>query len=130
MVKLIDTNIIIRFITWTDKSWFEASKSIFEQIEAGSITVIINDVIIAESLYVLEWFYKYERKSSAIILKDMLLLDGVVNPDKLSLIQALQLYMDTSMDFTDCLLIAISNILHYEVITLDKQVQKYISRNL
>jgi predicted nucleic-acid-binding protein len=130
MVKLLDANIIIRFILWPSEALFGESKDIFRSIQSDDIEVIINDVVISEVLYVLTGFYKYDRSAAAIFLKDILLMDGIKNPDQLIIIQALSLCMDTVMDFADCLLLATARISNYEVLTFDKEMLRYISKTL
>lgn len=128
MVQLLDTNIIVRFIIGDDTEQFRIVSDIFRDVKDGSRQVILHEVVISEALYVLEGVYTYTRKESASMLREIFLLQWVANTDKLSLMESLSLYHDTSMDFADCLLIATAKLEYQEILTFDKEMLKYISQ--
>lgn len=121
MTYLIDTNIIIRFLTWDNKDLFEKSIKIFKEIEDEKINVEILDSVIAECVYVLESFYKQSRKIISEKLKKIIILNWIINANKLEIIEALNLYENKNIDFVDALIISMCNIWNYKNLSFDKK---------
>ncbi len=130
MVTLIDTNYIIRFLTKDTEELFLKSSHFFDDVWKGNIHAIIHPMVLSKCLYVLEWYYHCDRVEAACMLREIFLLKWVVNTDTLALMEALTLYIDTRLDFADCILISSSRISNQQIITFDKEMLKYISKNL
>ena len=124
MVYLIDTNIIVRFLTWDDEKLYKKSIKIFNEIEARNIDVIILDSVVAECVYVLTGFYKHPKELVSNKLKEIIMLEWVVNNNKLELIEALTLYSNENIDFVDSLIISMSNGFWYQNLSFDKKITK------
>lgn len=126
MTYLLDTNIIIRFLIWDWWELFEKSKKIFGQIEDEKIYVEILDCIVSECVYVLESFYEQSRSVISENLKKMIILNWVINDNKLELIEALSLYENKNIDFVDALIVSTCNIWNYKSLSFDKKLNKLI----
>ena len=90
---LIDTNIIIRFLTQDHKELSEKSTEIFKKIEKGEIRAKITESVIAEIVYFIMKIYGKDREFAANIIKKILDLKGIINHDKTRLKKALRLIM-------------------------------------
>ena len=101
---LIDTNIVIRFLTKDHEILSEKSSEIFEKIERGEIKAKITESVIAEIVYVIIKIYKKDRKFTADVLKKILNLKGIVNRDKAQLRKALNIFANQRVDIVDAIL--------------------------
>lgn len=113
MKKLIDANVILRYLLGDHPQMSEEAKRI---IESGAFTL---PEVIAEVVYVLKGVYKVERAELATTLIDFLDEISVENPE--TLCEALSLFAKSSLDFVDCILIARHRILGDEVVSFDKK---------
>lgn len=128
MKKIIDTNIIIRFLVWDDKDQYNKSYEIFRQIENNEIEVFVTEWVILECIYVLEKIYEISKQEIVDNLKSILFLDNVINPDKLEIIEALSMVLYENIDFIDALIISKAKYNNLEVISYDKKVNKIIKK--
>jgi predicted nucleic-acid-binding protein len=113
MVYLLDTNIIIRFLTGDDEKYLEKSTEYFEQIEQGLIEVEILSEVLMEAFFVLTKFYKIPKIEVISDLKTILSLEGVVNRDKIILFETLTIIENKSIDFVDALICAKCKLQNY-----------------
>lgn len=123
-MTLIDTNILLRFLL---QDHDVLSKKVNEIIDKHNV-VCLNGVIY-EVIHVLQSVYQIERKIIAdnllILLKD----DIILGENKAVIIQALQVYQETSLDFIDCLLIAYRLIDNHDILSFDKKLINYLKRH-
>lgn len=102
----LDTNVILRFLI-LDKinpKLSEKARELFLKLTNNEVKLYTNILVISEAVYVLEKFYKLEKreiveKISAIIEKDDLML---VQKDKVY--SSLIIYADKNVDFEDAYL--------------------------
>lgn len=128
MKKILDTNIIIRFLIWDDENLYKKSFEIFRQIENNEIEVVITEWVVLECLYVLEKFYEIPKLEVVDKLKMILFLDNVINSDKLEIIEALNLVIYEKIDFIDAIVITKAKYNDLEVISFDKKINKIIKK--
>jgi len=121
---LIDANIIIRYLTQDDEKLFIKAKEIFDKIISNKIQVIVYDLVIMESFFVLTKFYKLNKEEVIDTLIEIMLLPGVVNPDKKIIIDTLNMIKTSNIDFVDALLCNKSKQFDYKLISFDKKLNK------
>lgn len=115
-MRLIDTNIILRFILNDNPEMAKCAK---ETIEAGAYT---KPEIIAEVVYVLKSVYAVRRERIGSIIQNISKIIHLENGPRI--LYAAELYSATSLDFVDCLLAAYHTINHETVVTFDKKLKK------
>ena len=118
MKKLIDANVILRYLLGDHPQMSEKAKKV---IEAGAFTL---PEVLAEVVYVLKGIYKVERAEIAKVLIDF--LDEISIENQETVCEALSLFSETSLDFVDCVLIARHRILGDEVVSFDKKLSKRV----
>ncbi|MDE8734420.1 PIN domain-containing protein [Eubacteriales bacterium DFI.9.88] len=118
MRRLIDANIILRYLLGDHPQMSAEAKKI---IEKGAFTL---SEVIAEVVYVLKGVYQVEREEIGSTLKE--LLDEIDVENQEVVCEALRIYAETSLDFVDCILIARNRLLHDNVITFDKKLNKML----
>ncbi len=114
MVYLIDTNIIIRFLVGNDEEFLLQSTEIFQNIENGTVQVEILSEALMECYFVLTKFYKLPKNEVINDLKTILSLQGVVNQDKIILLETLNLIENKHIDFADVLICAKTKLQNYK----------------
>jgi len=124
MVSLIDTNVIIRFLVGDHKEHLEQSKKIFTQIQDGILQVEILSEVLMEVLFVVVKQYKVPKAITIEKLKGILLLEGVVNSDKMILLETLNMFLDKNIDYVDALICTKSKLEGYGKISFDKDVMR------
>ena len=126
---IIDTNFIVRYIVGDVKEQSQFAKSFFKKVIEGKIKAIINDVVVAEVVYVLSTNYKVPRVEIAVFLRNFLIYKGIVLKDKDIILNALDIYQHSKLHIVDSMLAASSAQLGAEVMTFDVALKKYILKN-
>lgn len=121
---LLDTNILVRFLTRDHEEYYIKSVEIFNQIEAGKMDAMLLDFILAEIVYVLRRVYKVEKEKISWLLKKILMYEHIYMNNQLIAFEALDIYANKNIDFADAMLCAKKNLEGYEVISFDKDIKK------
>jgi len=100
----VDTNVFIRYLTNDTPEQAEQSKTLFKQAVKGHCELFICDLVIAEIIYVLESVYKLSKKETAEKLLAIAKLGNVVLENYSIILEALELYEEKNLDFTDAYL--------------------------
>ena len=117
--KLIDANVILRYLLNDNQEMAQQAKAV---IEGGAYT---KPEIIAEVVYVLKGVYHATRSDIRTFIKEMLKSVYCVESDKVS--YAVDVYADTTLDFVDCLLIAYHVLGKEDVFTFDKKLANHLT---
>jgi len=118
MRKLIDANVILRYLLGDHQQMSEDARQI---IEDGSFTL---PEVLAEVVYVLTGVYKIERSEVGKTLIEF--LDEAEIQNQEAICEALSLFSETSFDFVDCILIARHKVLGDEIASFDKKLNKML----
>lgn len=104
----IDTDVIIRLLTRDDLRKQERAAALFDAVESGNLTLVAPDTVIADAVFVLgsPRLYNLPRTEIQALLSTLLRLPGVKVHNKRALLQALELYASTNLDFGDAMIVA------------------------
>lgn len=102
----IDTNVLLRFLRGDHPQHSPASRSLFESAGAGRCILVLDAMIITESIWVLGSLYKTERTRVAEVLGALLTHPGIRCDDHEIVLDALDRFAVHKVDFVDCLLAA------------------------
>ena len=102
-IACVDTNLIIRIFTNDVPEQALAALSVFREAANGELTLVINDLLIAEIIWVLESSYKIKPDQIRQQVLTFLNTPGLkVEPaDLKSRVEALNLYADKNIDYID-----------------------------
>lgn len=123
-IKIVDANVILRYLLEDDEKFFEKAESIFDEALNLKVEILLKEVVIAEVVYVLEKFYKVDRKEISQTLRNLITLRGIKTENKNFILKALEIYSYKNLDFVDCILCAMSE--QYDIETFDKKLNKCI----
>lgn len=102
---LLDTDVILRYLLHDHDEMTPASIRLFQSAEQGEFALFLDPLVVAECCYVLRGsIYNFEKARIAHVLTQLILLDGVVTEDPMRLSEALGIYAEKNVDFTDAYL--------------------------
>ena len=122
-----DTNFIIRYLLADDKEMFAKTKDIFAKTQNGEITLIIEQAIFTETIFVLSSFYKVPKANIIQVLGKLLAYKGITTTDKDTFLAALEIYNHHSIHIVDCLLIAKAKLNGLAVMSFDKKLHSLLA---
>jgi len=99
----IDTNILLRFITGAPTEQAAQARALFAAAERGDFVLFLDDIIVAETVWVLSSFYKFSKKEIKQVLISILANRGVLLNNERDMLLALTLFADMNVDFVDAL---------------------------
>ncbi|MGH9572746.1 MAG: PIN domain-containing protein [Candidatus Acidiferrales bacterium] len=103
----------------------EIARKLFEDSDRGNLVVIILPVVLAESAFVLESFYRRTRVDIAFALSSLISSPGVEIEREAVHLDALDRYRTTQFHFVDCLIAATAAAENTPVATFDQGFRKF-----
>ncbi len=105
-MNLIDTNVIIRFLTADKTSKFEGVYKLFSRLEDGLEKVEIKPLVFFQCIFVLKSFYKLDREKIYYLLDAIVNLQGVYMEKKQIYLRTLEIFNNSNIEIMDSYLIA------------------------
>lgn len=102
MSAFVDTNILIRHLTGEPPALAARATAYLE----GETELLVTDLVVAETVYVLESFYDVPREQVGEAGRALLAFDSVVCIDARVLLRALEVYETDRLDFAEAYLVA------------------------
>ncbi len=108
MDPFVDTDVIIRLLTNDDPVKQAKAVQLFQTVETGKISLAAPDTVIADAVYVLSSprLYHLERSQVQALLLPLLRLPLFKVQHKRALINSLEIYASSSLDFSDALIVS------------------------
>lgn len=119
--KIIDTNVILRFLLGDNEEKFERSKIFFEKLEFGADEVLLTEMVFAEVVWVLNKVYEVPRKEIAENFAKLITCRGIKTVfEKDLFIESLNMYTTHSSDIQDVFLAVVAKDKECTIVTFDK----------
>ncbi len=122
---IIDTNLIVRFLTQDHEKHARAAEKLFDACDRGELTVVVLPAVLAESVFVLESFYRHPRGDISSVLGKLISSRGVEISDAAIHLDALDRYRRTKAHFVDCVIAATAVAEKVPVATFDRDFRKF-----
>jgi len=103
---LVDTNVLLRFLSGEPPKQAEAARRLFEAAAAGTVILEVSPVIVAEVMYTLTSFYEVNRAEAAACLAALLRRRGVKVANAEQVFGALKRLEKFNVGFADTFLAA------------------------
>ena len=100
-MRLIDTNIFLRYFTKDDEEKANNVLCLLKRLEANQEKATTNLLVIFETIFTLERFYKVEREKIKDILLPIIDLRGLKLEHKDIIISSLHLFCEKNISFAD-----------------------------
>lgn len=123
--ELIDTNILVRYLTGDIPDQMREAEKIFKEAKKGLRTLLLKPLVVAETCYVLESNYKKPRKLVCEAFNKMLAQKWLVVFEREELLFTVSRYLE-GIHFVDAYLTACASISRVGVITFDKKLKKEV----
>jgi predicted nucleic-acid-binding protein len=98
----VDTNVLIRHLTGDPVEMATRATSYLRT----ETELLVTDLVVAETVYVLESFYETPREQVAMALRSLIALASVETVDSALLLRALEVYEIDRIDFAEAYLVA------------------------
>jgi len=98
----VDTNVLVRHLTGDPPAMAERATSYL----AAATQLLLADLIVAETVDVLESFYEAPRQQIAMAMRALLAMPSVVSVDPALLLRAIEVYEVDRLDFAEAYLVA------------------------
>ncbi len=102
MSAFVDTNVIVRHLTG-DPPAMAVRATAFLSSEPE---LYLADLVVAETVYVLESFYKAPRDQVATAMRSLIALRSMITIDQTLLLRAIEVYEIDRLDFAEAYLVA------------------------
>lgn len=106
MIALLDTNVLIRFLTSDKTQRFRGVYTLFESLERGDLRVDLKLIVLFQVVFVLKSFYSVPIEDIASGMLDILEYKGIIVKEKKIVRRTLTLWHDNKLDIVDCYLVA------------------------
>ncbi len=105
MSEFVDANVCVRLLTGDDPHEAARCLALFERAQRSEVSLVTSESVVAEVAYVLasRSTYRIPRATVAAALRPLLADPGLQVDHKQSVLQALDLWQDSRLDFADCL---------------------------
>lgn len=102
MTCFVDTNVLVRHLTWDPP----ASGAAATEFLVDQSQLLVADLIIAETVYVLESYYETPREQIAESIRSLLGFESVVCVDPPLMLRAIEIFEIDRVDFAEAYLVA------------------------
>jgi predicted nucleic acid-binding protein len=123
--RLVDTNLIIRYLVQDHEKHARAAGKLFDACDRGNVEIVVLPVVLAECVFVLESFYGHPRADIASALGRLISSPGVEISDVTVHFDALNRYKATKAHFVDCLIAATAVAEDLPVSTFDQDFRNF-----
>ena len=102
MTAFVDTNILVRHLTGDPPAMAKRATAFL----ANQPELYLADLIVAETVYVLESFYKAPRDQVATAMRSLIAMRSMITVDPALLLRAIEVYEVDRLDFAEAYLVA------------------------
>ena len=106
MMSLIDTNVIIRFLTGSSNEKFRGVYRFFKDLEDGKINVELKLIVLFQTIIVLKSFYQVPKFEIVRAVGRLLKLKGLKIREKKTITQMIHIWDTNNIEIVDAYLIA------------------------
>ena len=102
MTSFVDTNVLVRHLTGDPPAMAERATAFL----AAESELYVADLIVAETIYVLESFYKAPREQIADAMRSLVAMRSMITVDPALSLRAIEVYEVERLDFAEAYLVA------------------------
>ncbi len=102
--QLVDTNVLVRFFTGKPPDQAQKTYSLIAAADRGETTLVVLPLVVAETVYTLQSFYKMKTHDIATQLMVFLQSRGIHVVEKVRILETLKRYRDHNVSFIDAYL--------------------------
>src|SRR3990167_6278696 len=120
----VDTNVLVTYLIGREPD-FKTTKQLFQQCLEGKLRLFIALPVFLETEWVLRSFYQQPKETIIKFFDQLLLINNLITDDNDNINFSLNLYKNSSISFTDCIIIKQVHSREYDFLTFDKDLEKF-----
>ena len=101
LIKGLDANIILRFLTNDVPAQAERCEKLFVKVQEATVSIFLADITLADVVWILEKYYKLPRTDIRLAMRRIIELKGLHCSNKAQALAALDYYVEKNIDWTD-----------------------------
>lgn len=121
--EAVDTNVVLRFLVKDNLPQYKKAEKWFQEAKDGKRKLVIKPLVVAESCFVLESFYKKSRKDIASSF-EVFLSQKWLKVDDREVLLSLWYYYNQNMHFVDSYLLSWAKLNKESVLSFDEKLSK------
>ncbi len=106
MIALLDTNVLVRFLTIDKNKKFKGVFQFFHDIEKGKVVAELKLIVLFQTIFVLKSYYKVPKNEIAEAIQDILKLKGLRIKEKKVVQRAIEIWNLNNIEIVDAYLIS------------------------
>ena len=122
---ILDANVLVRFLVQDEPKQAAAAAKLMAEAQEGVCELLLDPMIVAETVYVLTSTYKRPRADVANLLLTIIRSPSIRSDQEEELVDALFRFRNTSVDFADAWLATRSAASGNAVTSFDKDLDKF-----
>jgi predicted nucleic acid-binding protein len=117
---LLDTNVAVRFLLGETTAQGRAAAAVFAKCDRREVILVLEPLVLAETIFVLTSFYQKPRQSVADTLAALIQSPGIECAGRTLALRALKTFKDhPKIHWVDCFLGALSAEAQLQVVSID-----------
>ena len=126
---VIDTNVVISFLTDRDPRQQEITARLFEDTAAAKQEIILHQAVITEVVYVLQNLYKQAPAVVAAAIRDLMDMPGIIVVGEMPWARLFEIWPGRIETYADAVLAAVAHSGGYEYLaTFDRGLRHRLKR--
>lgn len=121
---IVDTNVLLRFLIKDDSILGTKASEFFNNASKGKFVIKLNELIVAECLWVLISHYKYSKEQAISSLRQLILREEFKIRDKVLINESLVFYLENNISWVDSYLYCQSKSSGLKLFTFDEKLAK------
>jgi predicted nucleic acid-binding protein len=106
---LVDTNVLLRFFTGEPHALSLRARALLESAERGEVALDVPVLVVAETAFTLEFYYRHKRKVVAKVLREFASTPGIRVFERDRVLDALDRVQVTGVHLVDAYLAAVAS---------------------
>jgi predicted nucleic acid-binding protein len=119
------SNVLLRFFTVGPPLLFQAAKALIESAERGAVILDVPTLVVAETAFTLESYYKHSRREVAGVFIEFFNIAGIRLPERDLVLNALGRVQATGVRFVDAYLAAVAKEVSIPVASFDRNFDRF-----
>jgi predicted nucleic acid-binding protein len=125
---VVDTNVVLSFVTDRDLRQQRAAARLFEHAATGEHRIVLPQVVLIEIIYVLQNLYRTPPAQIAGLLEDLLAMPRLEADNEVAWHAVLEIWPGRVRDFADAVLMNVARTGDHAVATFDRKLGRALRR--
>ena len=122
---LVDTNVLLRFLTGEPPKLAQKARVLIAAADTGEVELVVLPMIVAETVYTLESFYKIDAQIVVPQLTAFLQSRGILVEEEEQVLEALKRHKEKNVHFADAYLAACAVERKMPVVSFDRDFARF-----